>query len=414
MQITAIIKHSAKNFIFLLVMLVIGCCLLPPNSFGGNKMKCLYDLQEAEPLKPQEFELKGGLFGTDFLGGVYSSISLFPVPRDNSVGTSNMNNSITLISFQKDRIKFDKYFKNAVDDLGSGQYMPIIDQDMIGLGQTRSFILYDFKKKIHREYYITRSIANTIERIATADAQKRHFIFQMEKGSTRSPDPWAGSSVLRLVDLSGSEPQVIKEIVLGEGEAWSVVNGNNFIWEFTDRKLRVFTMDFELCHHPLADLINQNKDRLYFVRIHAHPSLPFVLLGSNVLSWGSGRVHTPHRLVADARQVAFSPDGKWVAFKYEYGGGKGKTYLMPVSEKYPHYLGSPILLLNNDFDDGDFAWTSNPTSFVGSRLDKIYRWDMDNQPHPGSQHLSFHDYIVERDLEKLRNEKRQGLGEKHN
>ena len=62
--------------------------------------------------------------------------------------------------------------------------MPVIDQDMIGLGQTRSFIIYDFKKKIHREYYITKSIANTIERIATADARKRLFIFEMEKGSS--------------------------------------------------------------------------------------------------------------------------------------------------------------------------------------------------------------------------------------
>ncbi len=83
---------------------------------------------------------------------------------------------------------------------------------------------------------------------------------------------------------------------------------------------------------------------------------------------------------------------------------------MPVSEKYPHFLGSPILLLNKDFDDDSFAWTSNPTSFVGIRLETIYRWDLDNQPHPGSDKMSFHDYIVERDLKKLTREKRQGLG----
>ncbi|MRR06248.1 MAG: hypothetical protein EG828_04795 [Deltaproteobacteria bacterium] len=414
MQITAIIKHQAKSITFVLAIFVIGSCLLPSNSFGGNKMECLYDLQEAESLKPQEFELKGGLFDTGFPGGMYAIISLFPVPRDNSVGTSNMNNAITLISFPKGRIKFDKYFKNAVDDLDSGQYMPVIDQDMIGLGQTRSFILYDFKKKIHREYYITKSIANTIERIATGDARKRHFIFEMEKGSTKSPDPWAGSNVLRLVDLSGSEPRIIKEIALGSSVYWSVVNDKNILWDFRAKKVQVYDMNFEPSNHPLANVIKQNKAKLEFVDISVHPTLPFAILGSKVISWGEGRQHTPYSLVEDSRQVSFSPDGKWVAFKYEFGLGNGNTYLMPVSEKYPHYLGSPIQLFNKDFDDGDFAWTSNPTSFVGTRLGKIYRWDLDNHPHPKSEHMSFHDYVVERDLEKLRKEKQQGLGEKDN
>jgi len=414
MQITAIIKHPAKSIIFVLAIFVIGGCLLPPNSFGGNKMECLYDLQEAESLNPQEFELKGGLFGTDFLGGVYSSISLFPVPEDNSVGTSYMNNAITLISFPKGRIKFDKFFKNAVEDLGSGQYMPVIDQDMIGLGQTRSFILYDFKKKIHREYYITKSIANTIERIATADARKRHFIFEMEKGSSKSPDPWAGSNVLRLVDLSGIEPRIIKEIALGSSVYWSVVNDKNILWDFRAKKVQVYDMNFDPSNHPLANVINQNKGKLDFVDIAVHPTLPFAILGSTIISWGTDREHTPYDLVEDSRQASFSPDGKWVTFKYEYGGGNGKTYLMPVSEKYPHYLGSPILLLDDYFNDNKSTWTSNPTSFVGSSLKTIYRWDLDNQPHPKSERISFHDYVVDRDLEKLRKEKPQGLGEKHN
>ncbi|MGA7827158.1 MAG: hypothetical protein WCA04_05835, partial [Geobacteraceae bacterium] len=220
MQITALIKHPAKSILFVLAIFVIASCQLPTNCFGGSTMECLYDLKEAESLKPQKFELKGGLFGTG-IQGVYS---LFSVPKDNSVGTNNLNNAITIISFPKGHIKFDKYFKNAVDDLGSGQYMPVIDQNTIGLGQTRSFIIYDYKKKIHREYYITTSIANTIERIATADARKRLFIFEMEKGSTRSHDPWAGSNILRLVDLSGSEPRILKEIPLGGGEVWSVVH----------------------------------------------------------------------------------------------------------------------------------------------------------------------------------------------
>lgn len=409
MQISKIIKYSSKSVHFLVAICLTSICFVSTNCFGGNKMELLYDLKEAESLKPQEFELNGGLFGTGFLGGVYSSISLFPVPRDNSVGTSNMNNAITFISFPKGHINFDKYFKNAVDDLGSGQYMPVIEKDVIGLGQTRSFIIYDFKKKMHREYYITKSIANTIERIATADARKRHFIFEMEKGSS-SPDPWAGSNVLWLVDLSSREPRVIKEIKSDNVTVWSVVGDKNFLLDLHTKHTQVLNMNLEPSQHPLADEINRSKGNIRFVRIYAHPTMPFAILGSKVIAWGPNRDHKPYGLVADARQVSFSPDGKWVAFKYEYGGGNGKTYLMPVSENYPHYLGSPIMLFEKDFDNDNFAWTSNPVSFVGSYMKKIYRWDLDNQPHPGSDKMSFHDYIVERDLEKLTREKRQGLG----
>lgn len=87
-----------------------------------------------------------------------------------------------------------------------------------------------------------------------------------------------------------------------------------------------------------------------------------------------------------------------------------KTYLMPVSEKYPNYLGSPILLANDYFDAGHFAWTTNPISFVGSSLSKLYRWELTNGAHPESDKPTFHDYIVEKDLEKMTREKKQGLG----
>ena len=90
-----------------------------------------------------------------------------------------------------------------------------------------------------------------------------------------------------------------------------------------------------------------------------------------------------------------------------------KTYLMPVSEKYPNYLGSPILLFDHHFNDNNFGWTTNPISFVGSRLNKLYRWELTNAAHPESDKTTFHDYIVEHDLEKLTRENRQGLGQKH-
>jgi hypothetical protein len=86
---------------------------------------------------------------------------------------------------------------------------------------------------------------------------------------------------------------------------------------------------------------------------------------------------------------------------------------MPVSERYPFYLGTPIKLFDGDLSGNHSTWTANPVSFVGSYLDKIYRWDLTNDGHPESDKASFHEYIVERDLERMAKEKLQGLGEKH-
>jgi len=83
---------------------------------------------------------------------------------------------------------------------------------------------------------------------------------------------------------------------------------------------------------------------------------------------------------------------------------------MPISEKYPHYLGSPILISNKSFNIGKAAWSTNPTAFVGSYGDNILRWDLENQDFPEKGKMSFHDYIVQEDLKKLTREKKQGLG----
>lgn len=86
---------------------------------------------------------------------------------------------------------------------------------------------------------------------------------------------------------------------------------------------------------------------------------------------------------------------------------------MPASKKYPHFLGSPILLFNFYFEDYNCAWTTNPTSFVGSVLDKLYRWELTAAAHPECGKQDFHEWIVDRDLEKLRKEKKQGLGDEN-
>ena len=87
---------------------------------------------------------------------------------------------------------------------------------------------------------------------------------------------------------------------------------------------------------------------------------------------------------------------------------------MPVSEKYPNYLGSPIKLLDKGFGslsvNDSAVWTTNPISYVGSYMSTLYRWELTSNFYPEAGDMDLHDYIVQKDLEKLTREKRQGLG----
>lgn len=415
-------KNRIIGLWFAMTMIVIGSCLFSTNSYGGNKkMEPTYfndkkDFNEATELKPQKFKPGGGLFGTGWMTAGAKNISLFPVPQANSVGTNSIHNAITLISFPGKRMSMDNYFKNAVDDIrGGGIYIPVISKDVIGLGQVRRFMIFDFKKKIHRNYRIAMSISNEIKKIAITDARSKEFLFEIEGHRGKSPDAWDTSSSLVLMSLYNDEPKTIKEIPIGDAVVWSVVGDRNFMWNFSEKKpgLQVYNMNLEQADHPLADVINKNKGKIDFIDIIAHPNFPFAILsggtyGPVYINWGKERDNVPHLINSSSHQFSFSPDGKWVTFQVGLLPD-AKTYIMPVSEKYPHYLGSPIMLLNDYFNDNKSAWTTNPTSFVGSSGEELYRWDLENRDFPEKGKMSYHDYVVQEDLKKLPRDKKQGL-----
>lgn len=393
-------------------------CILIHSTFaiahGGKNMEPLYDIKNAGALAAQTFKI-GGLFGG------YNHISIFPVPQDNAVGSNDMGNAITIISFPKGKISYDKHFRHADDIMGGGKYLPPISQDLIGFGQVRVFHLFDFKKKLHREYQIVFPVSQYIDNIAIADARQRHFLFEIESQKENPKSSFDVDVFLQLVDLSGDKLKVIKEIKEEPGTVLTTTKDRVFLYRILKRKLWVLDMNLEPAHHPLEDVVNKYKDQLNpfekkigFSRIRLHPTLPFAVLyggyrGSTFINWSKDRDNQPHLLIDYTADYLFSPDGKWVLFQKDYPE-PAKTYLMPVSEKYPHYLGTPILLSNDSFEAGRGAWTTNPTAFVGTSLDKIYRWDLENQDYPGKDKMSFHEYIVQEDLKKLTREKKQGLG----
>ena len=395
---------------FILSILAVGCSgvvLHTAITRGAGKVESSYNINETRTLKPEEYDLKSD-----------SSLSLFPVPQDNSIGTNDLNNAITLLYFHKGKLTYDKYFKNAVDDVeGGGEYLPVIAPDTIGFGQSRRFLLYNFRTRDVRYYRIVVSLEETIEKIAIADARRRHFIFEIEEYDSRSDDPSDKTYNLLLMDLSGKEARLIKELNIGNATIWTAEFDKIFLHDLKTEQMKVLTTNFETSNHPLADVINLNKGKVDYNWIHPHPYLPFAILsggkyGAMIISWGKHMDNSPHILLEDAQQFVFSPDGKWVVYKTGGIIDIAKTYLIPVSEKYPNYLGTPILLLNNYFDEDSCGWTTNPISFVGASSDKLYRWELTKEAHPWIDKPTLHDYVVDYDLEKLKKEKQQGAGNK--
>lgn len=373
-------------------------------------MEPLYDINEATIIRPEEYRVRG------------RHLSLFPVPQDNAVGTNDMGNVITLLAFHKRRLCEDKYFRNAANNFeGGGTYLPVIDENTIGFAQSRRFLLFDFKEKDCRDFRVFMSIDKSIRKAAIADSLKKHFIFEVKAYNPRSNDHRDYTNHLLLMDLSESEPRLIKEMNIGRVTGWTTAVGKIFLYDLKAKKLQVLDMNFEKSDHPLADIVKKHENKINFTRLKPHPYLPFAIVfagecGSTYLTWDSERNNYPLQLFSGAYDFSFSPDGKWLVFKKEnFAEDTIKTYLMPVSEKFPNYLGSPILLFDQAFGgavNNKSVWTTNPISFVGSRLDKLYRWELTNEAHPESDKPTFHDYIVERDLEKLTREKKQGLGGK--
>jgi hypothetical protein len=132
---------------------------------GGEKknMEPLDDVKGARAFTPQIYGI-----------GDMSGLSLFPVPHDNAVGTNDYADAITIISFPKGKMDINNCFKRTADNVrGGGTYLPLISRDMIGFGQTRRFLLYNFKTKKCEDYDIVISIHQRIQNIAIANAPQR-------------------------------------------------------------------------------------------------------------------------------------------------------------------------------------------------------------------------------------------------
>jgi hypothetical protein len=280
---------NQHNFILNKIAISVLTCLLlmaaPVYGGGKNKMEYLYDnFGNSIPLTlpPQIYKID-----------TRSSVSLFPVPFDNAVGTNDLRNAITVISFPKGKLDMENHFRSLFDDVrGGGTFLPVIPPDSIGFGQTRRFLLFNFKTGSHKKFRLFPSIDEKIENIAIADGRRKLFIVEAEGLDRHSEDHNDGTFFLQLFDLSGDEAKPIKKIDIGTGSIWTVAHDRLFLWYFSKKIMEVYDLNLEPVQHPLSDIIKKYKDKVNFTRLAIHPTLPFAILygggdtPDTLINWG--------------------------------------------------------------------------------------------------------------------------------
>jgi len=375
---------------------------------GVPPMDPIYDIREAASLKPSEHKIGGS-----------TQVNLFPVPQDGAVGTNSLKNAITVCMFSKNGMRSINHFHNAVSGMSpSGQYMPLLSKDAIAFGMTRGFTIFDFTHKKVRDFTIHTSIYRDIEQVCATDAEKNLFLFWSKEDEPDAAYLGNTKSFLRLFDLSGEKAILLEKRPLQDYETWEVYDKKVFLCDFDNYQLSVFDANLKPSSHPLVDIIKMNKGTASFVMIVPHPTLPFAVFyggtyRAQYVCWNQPfrdeKIQSIFGVDPSTLYYTFSPDGKWVVFLHKNSEPK-RSYLMPVSEKYPNYLGSPILLEGDYFDRDKFAWTNNPVSLVGASNGKLLRYDLTKEGHPEAEgYPSYWDYVVEKDLEKLRKAGKQGL-----
>ncbi len=375
-------------------------------------MEPLYDLNSVQKLEPSTFKMKDEIY------------FLFPVLFNGTqhAATNSWNNAINILKFNGNKFSHDEYFRNAYDSVNlEPTVIPPIEDGVFGFGQIRGFAIFDLKKKKFKDLRLLPSINDTIRRIAIVDMNQRHFIVDIERYPHKPKDAWDTIIIQRLYDLSGDEPKVIKETEFDKEYVWDLADNKYFLFSGSKKDMKVFTTHFEPSHHPLIDIFKKNKNQLNILEIKIHQKLPFAMITDSkrpgyILTWGDRKNVNLTQIAIRGSWFDISPDGKWVVFESKQSGNT-QTYLMPISEKYPYYVGTPMQLFEYALRKYASVWTTNPISFIGVRSGgELYRWELTKEAYKSmigddfDKYPTFHDWIVAKNLEKLTKEKKQGLG----
>ena len=393
----------------LILLLISPCCSLRYKlflrNFGHNIKK------ERVEIMRTKFVDHGNL-PPDLTPKIYGLreplLRIFSVPKKNSVGTNDINNAISNLTFQDDKVLYTVQKKDFLDYVSGGaQYHTVINDEYIGYTQERRFILFNYRDNTFRKYTITTDGYEYVSKVQVLDWEKRLFVFEVLQTCLHYYKKF-----IRIFYLNGEEQRLIKEgefgTTLNLSYKWQVYNKCIFFHYYT--LVEVYDENLNKIAHPLVECIQKNEDKFNIVReMVIHPYLPFAVIIDDLFSRDAGKGYNNKMWVVrwehpDKDEVLipffpyskskikpaltkfyiiniqFSPDGKWLVLYDESDPRKSDSFVaIPVKPDNPKYFGPPKLLGKHFFHKGESSttWVADPTSFVACYGGTLYKWELD-------------------------------------
>jgi hypothetical protein len=365
---------------------------------------------------------------------------IFAVPKNNTIGTNELNNAITLLEFKSGEELEQHVVKKDFMEMVTGpfdfRFLPVLSDKEIAYSQSRGFLLVNVSDKKVEMQTIVSGLDDIIENVVVLDAKNRIFVFEIISSAAGLNNY---DKILKVIRFENDTFSILAEHPAGKKtssytEPWFVHEKKIFVYNDSTTKLEVFDEQFKPVNHPIADVFNKNSKKFRSLRdFKIHPTLPFALIteiGKEpdvsmldtlppeakikalkpiydelsrttlfLFQWSHqdekqrmipllssiGSIWKSYNPKNNYGGFEFSPDGKWVIFRdYSESSDNPVFVTVPISTNNPLYLGKPIKLGKAIRQDATgpkgTAWTTNPTAFVMSDGLMLYRWNMDKIP----------------------------------
>jgi hypothetical protein len=263
--------------------------LLPGNAWAGFKSDCKKILKEIHSMSDTVIMDFGDydvmLPPLTYCAGDEIS-NVFAVPRDNMVGTNDLDNALKLLEFKNDNDLEQHVIKKNFLEMVTGpfefRFLPVWSDKEIAYSQSKGFIIADIQNKKVEIHSISRGIyTGDIENIAVLDAPNRIFVLEIDK-------PYAKvqgfKKHLQVIRFENDTFTVMAEHFAGvKTQAytppWFVYQKKIFIYNDSTTQLEVYDENFTKTVHPIANAFNNNQVAFRCMKeIVIHPTLPMALI----------------------------------------------------------------------------------------------------------------------------------------
>jgi hypothetical protein len=320
---------------------------------------------------------------------------IFSVPMENTLGTTDLANAVSLIGLEADNVQIQHRLKDFVEDVGGGKlsFLPAPFGENIAYSQSRRFILIDLKTNTARQHLVCKNLEETIQRAAMIDAKQQLFLFEILAFNDDPADTSGPERILRILNFGPQGGAAGSDHKIAKNDKWTVHDGT--IITYGPEKVQAFTQNFAPTNHPFVRLYEQEMTHfstpLNIRELHLHPYLPFAIaIGTGCKDPGSAyavwlAVWRPDQapqlvpMIKDSDTTVyagfqFSPDGSRLIMA-EQTPKATEFMAAPINPDTPFFLEKPAPLgtVKQIFST---AWIQNPLSFVVLGDQFILRWKL--------------------------------------